>query len=626
MPRPPSYESRNYARVFETFGVQVSVNGSVEALADACPWCGKDRFHINIKTGLFHCKHCEEGQGNIYYYLTWLHGHYLAQTTTDDYRALKAKRSIACQTLKRHQLAYAKELGCWLVPFKTTTGSVANLMRYYPDRPKPNKYMLPELPTAIYGFDQLAAADRGKPVLLCEGPFDAIAADYSIGAENRAKYVIVATPGAFKEEWAEHFRGRKVRALYDNDEGGRQQAKRVQRLLGESRVADELLVLRWPPEFPDGYDINDLVRDHPDLGVVGFVRANSFKVVPEPKLAWEHGWERAPTGAEAIDWVWPDRLRCGSYASFSGKRGTLKSTVMREIVALYTQGKPLPGCKEVGLPAGHVLYITAEDGKETAWAGLELAKANRKLISILPATLKDGDPLNILEHLDELRQAVRQYAARLVVIDGQNSVVGAPNISTDMLARHNITNMLHQFAQKEYICLVGIRNEDTEGRALGPQSMSDLGRCILRTTEEKRYRGQRYFVLKFERISDAAPHTHPDLPYSVQDLGGSSRRILWGERRPAETKGKSASEETDEDGDREVDSPGAGEEAQVEEETPSPTEELPSAPGPSEPCNEPGPRKSQLQRLQESLDQAKQNRLRQPRAGPAASSGQDQGT
>jgi hypothetical protein len=146
--------------------------------------------------------------------------------------------------------------------------------------------------------------------------------------------------------------------------------------------------------------------------------------------------------------------------------------------------------------------------------------------------------LNILENLDELRQKIREHGVRLVVIDGQNSVVGAPNISTDMLARHNVTNKLHQFAQAEDICLVGIRNEDREGRAYGPASMSDLGRAILRATELEPLAGERYFQLTFERISDAAPKTHPPIPYSVQDLGGPSRRILWGKVRPKPTLGQ----------------------------------------------------------------------------------------
>jgi hypothetical protein len=531
----PKVEDRSlFVMLFELFGVSFIHNGSANVRAAECPFCGGDKFYLNGETGQYKC-HRENNcgaQGNAYAFVRWVYDRRYEMTSDDDYRRLKDELDIPLQTLKRHGLALDDDPHCWLIPFKSTQGEVVNLMRYYPGRPKPNKFMLPGLPTSLYGFDRLAAADKGKPVFLCEGPLDAIALDASIGAENRPKYVLVATPGAFREVWAEHFRGRKVRAFYDNDKAGRGHTARVQKLLGEGRVADELLALHWPDGTPDGYDVRDLVRDHPGQSVLGWLIDHCYKVIPEPKLAWEHGWLRGPAVAEADDWVWPDRLPCDSYVSYSGKRGTLKSTVMRELIARYTRNEPLPGCCTVGLPAGHVILVTAEDSTRRAWEALELAGADTQYITVLPATLKDGDPMNILEHLDELRQTVRQYGVRLVVIDGQNSVVGAPCIATDMLARHNVTNKLHQFAQQEKVCLVGIRNEDQDGRALGPQSMSDLGRAILRSVELKPDGDDRYFELRFERISDRAPSTHPPIPYSVEDLGGSSRRILWGKVSP----------------------------------------------------------------------------------------------
>src|SRR5262249_7585747 len=147
-------------------------------------------------------------------FLTCVHNKYLKHTTRDDYLRLKRKRGLPSQTFKGHGLAYAPDLGFWLVPFKNPKGNVITLMRYWPDKAGANKLIVKGLPSAIYGFDKLMAADNLKTVLICEGPFDAMALGYSIGPENRGKYVIVATPGAFKDEWAEHFRGRKVRAFY----------------------------------------------------------------------------------------------------------------------------------------------------------------------------------------------------------------------------------------------------------------------------------------------------------------------------------------------------------------------------------------------------------------------------
>jgi hypothetical protein len=522
---------KTYRDTFAALGVEFTALSGVEAVG-TCPFCGEQPFHLNVTSGQYHCKHsCRDGKGNVTTFLTALHGRHLKATTARQYSLLGQKRGVAPQTLRRHGFAYAADLGCWLIPFKNDKGSVVNLMRYSPDRPKPNKLMLPGLPTCLYGYDRLKAAP-GKEVFLCEGPLDAAALDYALGDKHRGRFVIVATPGAFKEEWAEHFRGRRVRALYDHDDGGRQHAARVQKLLGEGGVAAELLVLKWPDGTPDGYDVNDWVREHPKAKPLPFIRQHSYKVVPTPRLASEHGWRRKAAGPEAIDWVWPNRLRCASYCSFSGAQGTLKSTIARSLIALYTRGEQLPGCKKAGLPPGHVIYVTAEDSPETVWADLERRGADTNLVSVLPAVLKDGDPLNVLEHLEELRQAVREHGVRLVVIDGQNSVVGAPCIATDMLARHNVTNKLHQFAQREDVCLLGVRNEDRDGRAYGPASFGDIGRCVMRASLVGELGGRRYYKLEFVKVSDAAPSTHPPIPYSVKNRGGSARDILWDEVMP----------------------------------------------------------------------------------------------
>ena len=152
----------------------------------------------------------------------------------------------------------------------------------------------------------------------------------------------------------------------------------------------------------------------------------------------------------------------------------LKSTIARDVLARYTTGKPMPECGKASMPAGYAIYLYAEETEAAVLASLSKAGADMSRVLLLPATLTDGDPLNVMDHLEELRLKIREYGVRLVVIDGQNSVVGAPNICTDMLARHNITNKLHRFAQQENVCLLGIRNEDNEGRAYGPASFGDI--------------------------------------------------------------------------------------------------------------------------------------------------------
>jgi hypothetical protein len=505
---------------------QVSASG--QALAEECPFCGRDRFYLSVATGQYQCKKCD-AKGNVTTFLTWFHKQRLAATTDDDYRRLKDKRGLPLQVLKRHEIALDAGLGCWMVAFKNENGNVVNIQRYYPDKGKPNKYMLPELPLALYGFEKLVA-DKDKPVNVCEGPWDAMALDYSIGAQNRDKSVTVATPGTFAERWVEHFRGRRVRAFYDNDKGGQQHRERVRKLLGESGVAAELQLLTWPEGYPDGCDLNDLILREEFRGksILGWLMEHSHKVTAEPKLVIQHG--RRPAMEERpIDWPWPNHLRCGSYVSFSGRQGTFKSTIATDLAARYTTGRAMPMCDKVGLPPGHVLFLYAEDDRDMVenrfqWAGGDFAKWHA-----MPAVTRDGDPLNVLEHLREMEEVIREFGIRLVIIDGQNSVVGAPNISTDMLARHNVSNKLHRFAERLNVCLIGIRNEDREGRAMGPQSMGDIGRCVLRAVESERVTEPPSCKLIFEKVTGTARTNYPPIDYTVKDHGGSHAEIIWGE-------------------------------------------------------------------------------------------------
>jgi hypothetical protein len=136
--------------------------------ARECPFCCKDKFYVNASTGLYDCKHCGE-QGNPTTYLTRLHRDVLKETTPAYYSKLGKLRGIAPQTLRLHELAFCAAADCWVVPFKNAKGNVVNLLQYFPDQPKPNKFLLPKLPSALFGYERLVTADKDKPVILCEG-------------------------------------------------------------------------------------------------------------------------------------------------------------------------------------------------------------------------------------------------------------------------------------------------------------------------------------------------------------------------------------------------------------------------------------------------------------------------
>src|SRR5262245_45534192 len=111
----------DYARLFEKLGVALIRRPGDQAQAEECPFCGKDRFYLNVATGLYDCKKCRE-KGNVNRFLNWAHDRQLKRTTNDDYARLAAKRGIAWQTLQTHALAYDPDGSRWFIPFKNAKG------------------------------------------------------------------------------------------------------------------------------------------------------------------------------------------------------------------------------------------------------------------------------------------------------------------------------------------------------------------------------------------------------------------------------------------------------------------------------------------------------------------------
>jgi len=43
---------KDFTGVYEAFGVVFGKRSGAESIADECPWCGKDKFHVNTENGL----------------------------------------------------------------------------------------------------------------------------------------------------------------------------------------------------------------------------------------------------------------------------------------------------------------------------------------------------------------------------------------------------------------------------------------------------------------------------------------------------------------------------------------------------------------------------------------------
>jgi hypothetical protein len=527
-----------FRRLFELFGVSFSNNGTPEAHAEECPFCGKAKFYLNPATGQYKC-HSENtcgASGNAYTFIRWVHETCLAGTTDDHYRGLKDKRGLPLQTLKRHGLAWNGAICCWLIPFKSERGEVLNLTRYYPESGK--KLSLPGLALRLYGLDQLAPQpDPVRTLFVCEGPFDAIALDHHLREKKtRTRYDILAVPSAtvFSADWLKYLTGRTVRLCLDNDKAGRDGQERIVNLAREHKTDCKFLALAWPEVYPEKCDIGDLVREGEN--VAEFTRKHCRKVTAgERRILFVQG-DAIPE--ERVEWMWEGHIPFGTFVSLSGYMGTQKSGVARDLAARVTAGKPMPNSTKA-VPPSDVLYFTSEDS----------ASRVRDLVRIHGGDLgrlhvhdiaAGTELIDLLECFDEVEAEINARKARLVVLDALNSFVGG-DISTDAKARRTLSGRLQALARRTGACVIGIRNwgrmegGSASQKALGAVSLSDVARCVMNTLELPRQdpqdkEGPRRFHLEFEKVSDAPK---PEaLPYRVEDHSTGEadshvRRIVW---------------------------------------------------------------------------------------------------
>jgi len=457
MPKLPQQELANgntsYRRLFETFGLTFSANGSAQATADACPFCDGPKFTVNLETGQYQCfrKNNCGVKGNAYVFVNAMHENRLRETTDADYRRLRDLRGLPLQTLKRHSLAWDATQRCWWIPYKSQEGKVQNITRYYEGDGR--KLTLPSLPLRLHGLDRLSS-DVHKTLLICEGAFDSIALDaHLVSNKTRKRYDILAVPsaGVFKTDWLKHLEGRTVRLLFDNDEAGRDGQDRIAKLCRDENLKCKLSILRWPEGLPEKCDVSDLIRD--GVNIVEFAREHCLKVTTaERRLVFTRGDDIV---VEKVEWMDFGYIQFGTLASLSGLMGTLKSTVAADYAARGTAGLPMPGSRQAIAPF-NTMYFTSEDSASRVSDSVRVhgGDLNRLYVHDIASS---KEPIDLLDCLEEMEAEINARQIRLVILDALNSFTGG-DISTDSKARRTLSGRLQALGRKTGACIIGIRN------------------------------------------------------------------------------------------------------------------------------------------------------------------------
>jgi len=184
-------------------------------------------------------------------------------------------------------------------------------------------------------------------------------------------------------------------------------------------------------------------------------RAAAQGGMPSPRTAPPCGaWTPNPVGAqvtgpplsvvtmsevtpEHVQWLWPGRPPVGKIVVLDGDPGTGKSTLTLDLAAHISTGADWPD--GASCPVGDTILLSAEDGlADTVAPRLIAAGADMARVHALTQI---GDRPPHLGDIDALREVIRAYLARLLVVD-----VLMAYLPTDGSRDQAVRRLLHPLA------------------------------------------------------------------------------------------------------------------------------------------------------------------------------------
>lgn len=141
---------------------------------------------------------------------------------------------------------------------------------------------------------------------------------------------------------------------------------------------------------------------------------------------------------EDIKWVWYPYIPYGKITVVQGDPGEGKTTFVLALIALLTQGKPLPE-EENGTEQINVIYQTAEDGlADTIKPRLLSVGADCERVLVI-----DENEIELTLSDERLEQAIRQTGAKVIVLDPIQAYLGG---DVDMHRANEIRPIMKRLA------------------------------------------------------------------------------------------------------------------------------------------------------------------------------------
>ncbi len=157
---------------------------------------------------------------------------------------------------------------------------------------------------------------------------------------------------------------------------------------------------------------------------------------------------------EPVRWLWRGRIPLGEITLIEGDPGTNKSSLVLDIAARLSTGRPMPN--EENGEQGSVLLLAGEDSvTKTLPFRLQAAGANLQRIAVMNRVVVIPDDLDYIE------ETVVKISGRLLVIDPLSTFLGR-STNNEQAVRQALTP-LGQFADRTNTAVIMIRHLSKSG-------------------------------------------------------------------------------------------------------------------------------------------------------------------
>ena len=287
-------------------------------------------------------------------------------------------------------------------------------------QPKPGggwAWSVKDVRKVLYRLPDVLAADPKRTVFVVEGEKDANRlADLGLVATTN-----VGGAGKWRPEYNEHFRGRGVVVIADNDDPGRDHAQKVSQSLHGIAASIKILSL---PGLPEHGDVSDWIK----AGGSAMKLRRYARYLPDWSPATSTGdlspaFTRLLTGRELLALNATPRflirnvLVGGQPAIVGGRSKTMKTSVACDLVVSLGSGTPFLGKFDsqrvnVGFWSGESgAAVVRETAQRIASAkGVSLADCSVSWCFDLPKLCRP-------DHLDLFCKTIEQHKLQVAVVD-----------------------------------------------------------------------------------------------------------------------------------------------------------------------------------------------------------------